>query len=104
MKRVQAVDRDTGDIQPWLGGLSTRDSQKKDKLLPLMVSLFDFISDGEERSVARVALYLKGHMGAEYEAVLREVGFGKHLAEALRLFSDYFELTKGGYYVKLVGR
>ncbi len=62
-----------------------------------MIALFDFVSDGEERSVARVALYLKGHMGAEYEAVLREVGFGKHLAEALRLFSDHFELTKGGY-------
>ena len=69
-----------------------------------MIALFDFISDGEERSVARVALYLKGHMGAEYEDTLRAVGFGKHLAEALRLFSDHFELTQKGYYVKLAGR
>jgi hypothetical protein len=101
VKRVAAVDRDTGDVRPWLGGLSTRDSIKKDKLLPLMVSLFDFIANGEERSVASVALYLKGHMGSAYDDVLREVGFGKHLAEALRLFSDHFEMTRGGYYVKL---
>jgi hypothetical protein len=101
VKRVQPVGRDTGDVQPWLGGLSARDSLKKDKLLDLMIALVDFIKDGEERSVASVALYLKGHMGSQYESVLREVGFGTHLAEALRLFSDHFELTKGGYYVKL---
>ena len=50
--------------------------------------------------MAGAALWLKGHMGSAYEDVLREVGFGKHLAEALRLFSDHFQLTKGGYYVK----
>mgnify|MGYP000288020209 CR=1 FL=1 len=101
VKRVQPVDRETGDVQPWLGGLSTRDSMKKDKLLNLTIALFDFIANGEERSVASVALYLKGHMGSAYDDVLREVGFGKHLAEALRLFSDHFEMTRGGYYVKL---
>ena len=98
---MQAVDGETGDVQPWLGGLSMRDSRKKDKLIPLMTALITHLEDGEERSVASAALWLKGHMGSAYEDVLREVGFGKHLAEALRLFSDNFQLTKGGYYVRL---
>ena len=103
IKRVQPVDRDSGDVVAWHGGLSLRDSAKKDKLMDMMTSLIDFLKDGE-RSVASAALWLKGHMGSAYEDTLREVGFGKHLAQALQLFSDYFELTKGGYYVKLVER
>ena len=103
IKRVQPVDRDSGDVVAWLGGLSLRDSAKKDKLMDMMTSLIDFLKDGE-RSVASAALWLKGHMGSAYEDTLREVGFGKHLAQALQLFSDYFELTKGSYYVKLVER
>ena len=101
IKRIQSVDRETGDLQPWLGGLSMRDSRKKDKLIPLMTALITHLEDGEERSVASAALWLKRHMGSAYEDALREVGFGKHLAEAIRLFDQHFQLTKGGYYVKL---
>jgi hypothetical protein len=101
VKRVQPVGRETGDVQPWLGGLSMRDSRKKDKLLDMMTALITHLADGEERSVAGAALWLKGHMGSAYEDTLRAVGFGKHLAEALRLFSENFQLTKGGYYVRL---
>ena len=100
IKRIQTVDRDTGDVQPWLGGLSTRDSRKKDKLLDMMTMLIDFLKDLEEHSVASAALWLKGQMGSAYEDTLRDVGFGKHLAEAIRLFPE-FELTKKGYYVKM---
>jgi hypothetical protein len=103
IKRIQPVDRDSGNVVAWLGGLSLRDSAKKDKLMDMMTSLIDFLKDGE-RSVASAALWLKGAMGSAYEDTLREVGFGKHLAQALQLFSDYFELTKGSYYVKLVER
>jgi hypothetical protein len=101
IKRVQPVDRETGDVQPWLGGLSMRDSRKKDKLMDMMTSLIGFLKD-EERSVASAALWLKGHMGSAYEDTLREVGFGKHLAQALQLFSENFQLTRAGYYVRLV--
>ena len=101
IKRVQPVDRDTGDVQPWLGGLSMRDSKKKDVLIPLMTALITFLEDGEEHSVASAALWLKNHMGSAYEDTLREVGYGRHLAEAIRIFDQHFQLTKGGYYVKL---
>ena len=100
IKRVQPVDRDTGDVQPWLGGLSQRDSRKKDKLLDMMTALITYLED-EEKSVASAALWLKGQMGSAYEDTLREVGFGKHVAEAIRLFDPPFQLTKGGYYVKM---
>ena len=39
IKRVQPVAKDSEDIQPWLGGLSARDSAKKDKLIPMMTAL-----------------------------------------------------------------
>jgi hypothetical protein len=100
VKRVKPVGRDTGDVQPWLGGMSALDSRKKDKLIPMMVALIDHLKDGE-RSVASAALYLKGEMGSMYEDTLREVGYGKHLAMAIRLFEPPFELVKGGYYVKM---
>jgi hypothetical protein len=35
IKRVQPVGKDSEDIQPWLGGLSERDSKKKDALIPM---------------------------------------------------------------------
>ena len=40
-------------------------------------------------------------MGSEYEDTLREVGMGKHLAQAIRLFEPPLELVKEGYYVKM---
>ena len=73
---------------------------KKDKLLDMMTALVTYLED-EEKSVASAALWLKGHMGSAYEDTLREAGFGRHLAEAIRLFYQHFQLTKGGYYVKL---
>jgi hypothetical protein len=100
IKRIQPVRKETGDVQPWLGGLSARDSKKKDALIPLMTALIDFLQDGEEHSVASAALYLKGHMGAAYEDTLRALGFGKHLAAAVELFQE-FALTKKNYYLRL---
>jgi hypothetical protein len=101
VKRVKPVGRDTGDVQPWLGGMSALDSRKKDKLIPMMSALITHLKDGE-RSVASAALYLKGEMGGSmYEDTLREVGYGKHLAMAIRLFEPPFELVKGGYYVQM---
>jgi hypothetical protein len=101
IKRLQPVAKDSEDIQPWLGGLSARDSAKKDKLIPMMSALITHLKDGE-RSVASAALYLKGEMGGSvYEDTLREVGYGKHLAMAIRLFEPPFELVKGGYYVQM---
>ena len=100
IKRVQPVDRDTGDVQPWLGGLSMRDSKKKDRLLDMMTALIDFVKDGEEHSVASAALYLKQHMGRAYEDTLRELAFGRHLAAAVELFPE-FELTRKNYYLRL---
>ena len=99
IKRVQPVDRDTGDVVAWLGGLSLRDSKKKDALIEVMTALITFLTDGEEHSVASAALWLKENLGSAYEDTLRAQGFGKHLAEAIRLF-DEFELVKKGYYVK----
>ena len=95
------VDKDTGDVQPWLFGLSTRDSAKKDKLIDMMTALITFLEDGEEHSIAGAALWLKNHMGSAYEDTLKEIGFGRHLAEAIRLFEDHFQLTKKNYYVRL---
>ncbi len=92
IKMVQAVDKDTGNVAPRLGDLSMRDSAKKDKLLDVMVALR--AQRGERGAV------LKDNMGDAYVDVLREVGFGKHLAETIRLFQE-FELAKQGYYVKL---
>jgi hypothetical protein len=100
IKRVQTVSRQTGDVQPWYGGLSTRDSQKKDKLVDVMLALMDFLADGEERSVAAASLFLKRNLGDSYSDTLREVGMGKHLAEAVRLFPEEFVLVKQGYYVR----
>ncbi len=100
VKRIQAVSRMTGDVEPWCGGLSMRDSQKKDKLIDVMIALLQFLADGEERSVAGAALYLKNNLGDSYVDTLREQGFGKHLAEAIRLFDSDFLLARGGYYVK----
>ena len=101
IKRVQPVDRDTGDVVAWLGGLSLRDSKKKDALVEVMTALITFLTDGEEHSVASAALWLKQNLGSAYEDTLKEQGFGRHLAEAIRPF-DEFELTKKGYYVKRV--
>ena len=100
IKRVQPVDKDTGDVVAWLGGLSLRDSKKKDKLVDVMLALMICLADGEERSVAAASVYLKNNLGDSYLDTLREVGFGKHLAEAIRLFPEKFVLTKKGYYVK----
>ena len=80
--------------------MSERDRAKRDKLVPVMLGLIEYLKD-EEKSVASAALWLKNHMGSAYEDTLREVGFGKHLAAAIRLFDQHFQLTKGGYYVKL---
>ena len=102
VKRVQTVSRQTGDVEPWYGGLSTRDSQKKDKLIDVMIALMDFLADGEERSVAGAAVFLKSNLGDSYADTLREQGFGKHLAEAIRLFPESFVLVKQGYYVRRV--
>ena len=66
----------------------------------MMTALISYLEDGE-KSVASAALWLKNHMGSSYEDTLREVGFGRHLSEAIRLFDQHFQLTKGGYYVKL---
>ncbi len=99
IKRVQPVGKDSEDIQPWLGELSARDSKKKDALTDIMVALLEFLQD-DEKSVASAALWLKTNLGdIGYVAVLRAQGFGRHLAEAIRLF-DEFELTKKGYYVR----
>ena len=100
IKRVQPVDKETGNVQPWLGGLSMRDSKKKDALIPLMTALISFLQDGEEHSVASAALWLKGHMGSAYEDTFRELGYGKHLAAAVELFQE-FALTKKNYYLRL---
>jgi hypothetical protein len=102
VKRVQTVSRQTGDVEPWYGGLSMRDSKKKDALIDVMIALLDFLADGEERSVARAAAFLKDGLGDSYADTLREQGFGKHLAEAIRLFPESFLLVKDGYYVRRV--
>jgi hypothetical protein len=65
-----------------------------------MLALMDFLADGEERSVAAASLFLKRNLGDSYSDTLREVGMGKHLAEAVRLFPEEFLLTKQGYYVR----
>ncbi len=54
IKRVRPVGRDTGNVQPWLGGLSALDSRKKDKLIPMMSALITHLKDGE-RPVASAA-------------------------------------------------
>jgi hypothetical protein len=68
----------------------------------VMIALLEFLSDGEEHSVAGAAVFLKRNMGDSYVDTLREVGFGKHLAEAIRLFPESFVLVKQGYYVMRV--
>jgi hypothetical protein len=98
IKRVQIVAEET-DNQLWVGGLSERDIKKKDKLMPMMNRLIDFLADGEH-SIASAAVYLKQQMGSAYEDALREANFGKRLVDAIRLFPQ-FELTKKGYYVKM---
>jgi hypothetical protein len=50
--------------------------------------------------VAAASLFLKTNLGDSYSDTLREVGMGKHLAEAIRLFPEEFVLTKQGYYVR----
>ncbi len=102
IKRVQPVDKDTGEVTPWLGGLSDRDSAKKHKLVPVMLGLLEYLQD-EQKSVASAVVWLKANMGDVYVDIIREVGFGWHLAEAIRLFQDNFELTKGGYFVRPAG-
>ena len=63
------------------------------------VALLEFLRD-DEKTVASAALWLKTNLGdVGYVDVLRAQGFGKHLAEAIRLF-DEFQLTKKGYYVR----
>jgi hypothetical protein len=52
--------------------------------------------------VAGAALYLKNNLGDSYVDTLREQGFGKHLAEAIRLFPESFTLVRQGYYVRRV--
>ncbi len=101
VKRVQTVSRQTGDVEPWYGGLSMRDSKKKDALIDVMIALVEFLKDGE-RSVARAAAFLKDGLGDSYADTLSQQGFGKHLAEAIRLFPETFLLVKDGYYVRLV--
>ncbi len=99
---MQAVGGRTGGGGPWCGGLSTRDAQKKGKLIGVMIALMDVLADGEERSVAGAAVFLKSNLGDSYADTLREQGFGKHLAEAIRLFPESFVLVKQGYYVRRV--
>ncbi len=101
VKRVQTVSRQTGDVEPWYGGLSMRDSKKKDALIDVMIALVEFLKDGE-RSVARAAAFLKDGLGNSYADTLSQQGFGKHLAEAIRLFPETFLLVKDNYYVRLV--
>jgi ribosomal protein S21 len=101
VKRVQTVSRQTGDVEPWYGGLSMRDSKKKDALIDVMIALVEFLKDGE-RSVARAAAFLKDGLGDSYADTLSQQGFGKHLAEAIRLFPETFLLVKDNYYVRLV--
>ena len=67
-----------------------------------MLALMDFLADGEERSVAGAAFFLKNGLGDSYVDTLREQGFGKHLADAIRLFPESFVLVKQGYYVRRV--
>ena len=100
IRRVQPVDRDTGDVVAWLGGLSLRDSKKKDALVEVMTALITFLTDGEEHSVASAALYLKESLGSAYEDTLRAQGFGRQLAAAVELFPE-FVLTKKNYYLRL---
>ena len=97
IKRVQIVAEET-DNQLWVGGLSERDIKKKDKLMPMMNRLIDFLADGEH-SIASAAVYLKEKMGIAYEERLREANLGR-LVDAIRLFPQ-FELTKKNYYVKM---
>ena len=66
-----------------------------------MTALITFLQDGEEHSIASAALWLKGHMGSTYEDTLKEIGFGNHLGEAIRLFENHFQLTNKNYYVRL---
>ena len=63
--------------------------------MDMMTALVTYLED-EEKSVASAELWLKGHMGSEYESTLREVGFGKHLAEAFRLFEPPLPIGKAG--------
>ena len=70
--------------------------------MPVMLGLIEYLKD-EEKSVASAVVFLKANMGDQCVDILREVGFGRHLAEAIRLFPDNFELTRGGYYVRAVG-
>jgi hypothetical protein len=52
--------------------------------------------------VAGASVFLKRNLGDSYADTLREQGFGKHLAEAIRLFPEEFVLVKQGYYVRRV--
>ena len=66
------------------GGLSTRDSKKKDALTDIMVDLLEFLQD-DDKSVASAALWLKTNLGdVGYVDVLRAQGFVKHLGEAIK--------------------
>ncbi len=67
-----------------------------------MIARLECRAGGEGRSVAGAAVFLKRNMGDSYADTLREQGFGKHLAEAIRLFPESFVLVKQGYYVMRV--
>ena len=50
--------------------------------------------------MSAAAAFLKEQLGAvKYREILESVGF-QHLADAVRLFTVEFEVTRSGYYLK----
>ena len=98
VKRVLPVDDATGEVAPGFALGEVRQEEKRLKVSPVLIAIYEFLQD-DEKSMSSVAAYLKaGFSDDEYRIYLHSVG-AQHLSDVVRL-EPGLELTRGGYYVR----
>ena len=103
IKHVQIVDETTDQARP-SETVSLKLEAKKERMHDWATEAYDWLG-ADEKSVVTLAKYLRTDMSlADYQAKLASVGINPRqsgaLGQFLKLFPEYFTLTRGGYYIQ----
>ena len=104
IKRIQVVNVFSGDASD---GMSVTQNPRinaiKQEWAPALSELFADMDEGEERSLAQAAFFLKLRMGDEEYAEALARARVQRLSQVVEHFTDEFELVRRNYYLKRIG-
>ena len=103
IKHVQIVEPSTDQARP-AETVSLALEAKKEKMSDWATEAYEWLG-ADEKSIMTLATHLRTDMSlADYQANLATVGINARqtgaLDQVLRMFPEYFTMTRGGYYLK----